>query len=452
MSKMAKPAVRFAPEALPPGAGRDPATSRRARGQLPVRSGPDLGYHGGMHDFTGRTIVLGVGGGIAAYKACELARLFVKGGAQVRVMMTRSATRFVGPLTFQALTGAPVLLDLFDPEQERTYGHLLLARTASLLVIAPATAGLIARLRAGMADDAVTTTALACECPILLAPAMNVRMWQNQAVQENVRELVRRGWQTVGPAAGELADGETGEGRLAEPEDIAAAAVRALGPRDLVGRRVVVTAGPTREPIDPVRFVSNPSTGKMGFALARAAARRGAEVVLVSGPVALPDPAGVRTVRITTAEEMARAVDAAADDLDLFIAAAAVSDFRPKTPSSSKKKKTDEDEELVLTRTPDILAALGKRFAGTRRGPVLVGFAAETEALVQNARKKLAAKRCDLVVANKVGKPGAGFGGDLNRVTLVGPGECAKIEGTKDEVADAIVDWVAPVMEERRPR
>jgi phosphopantothenoylcysteine decarboxylase/phosphopantothenate--cysteine ligase len=320
------------------------------------------------------------------------------------------------------------------------------------MVLAPATADLIARLRAGMADDAVTTTALACQAPFLVAPAMNTRMWQSAAVRDNVRELARRGWHFVGPASGELADGDVGEGRLAEPAEIAAAAARLLGPRDLVGRRVVVTAGPTREPLDPVRFISNPSSGRMGFAVARAAARRGAEVVLVSGPVELPDPPGVRLVRVTTAEEMARAVDAVADDLDVFVGAAAVSDFRPKSASPSKKKKTDEDEEIVLTRTPDILAGLGRRFGGRNGAPVLVGFAAETEALVSNARKKLAAKRCDLVVANAVGEPGAGFGGDRNRVTLVGPGERADMEGTKDEVAEAILDWVGPVLQERRPR
>jgi phosphopantothenoylcysteine decarboxylase/phosphopantothenate--cysteine ligase len=303
-----------------------------------------------------------------------------------------------------------------------------------------------------MADDAVTTTALACQAPILLAPAMNTRMWQSAAVRENVAELARRGWHFVGPASGELADGDVGEGRLADPADIAAAAARLLGPRDLVGRRVVVTAGPTREPLDPVRFISNPSSGKMGFAVARVAARRGAEVVLVSGPVELSDPPGVRTVRVSTAEEMARAVDEATDDLDLFVGAAAVSDFRPKSPSPSKKKKTEEDEELVLTRTPDILAGLGRRYSGETRAPVLVGFAAETDALLSNARKKLAAKQCDLIVANEVGRAGAGFGGDRNRVVLVGPGERADIEGTKEEVAEAILDWVVPVLQERRPR
>jgi len=405
-----------------------------------------------MHDFSGRTVVLGVGGGIAAYKACELARLFVKGGAQVRVAMTAAATRFVGPLTFQALTGAPVLTDLLDPGADRSYGHLQLARAADLLVVAPATADLIARLRAGMGDDAVTTTALACEGPYLLAPAMNTRMWQNPAVRENVAALAKRGWEVVGPASGELADGDVGEGRLADPADIADAAARLLGGRDLVGRRVLVTAGPTREPLDPVRFISNPSTGKMGFAVARVAARRGAEVVLVTGPVELPDPTGVRTVRVVTAEEMANAVEEESRDIDLYVGAAAVSDFKPRIAAPTKRKKTDEDEDITLTRTPDILAALGKRFAGKDGAPILVGFAAETESLLQNARKKLAAKRCDLVVANKVGRPGAGFASDRNRVTLVGPGERANIEGTKEQVADAILDWVVPVLEERRPR
>lgn len=405
-----------------------------------------------MNDFSGRSIVLCVGGGIAAYKVCELARLFVKGGGTVRVAMTPAAARFVAPLTFQALTGAPVLLDLLDPAEERTYGHLMLSRAADLMVVAPATADLIARLRAGMADDAVTTTAVAFEGPFLLAPAMNVRMWQSPVVRENVDALARRGWHVVGPASGELADGEVGEGRLAEPAEIAAAAARLLGARDLVGRRVVVTAGPTREPLDPVRFLSNPSSGKMGYAVAKVAARRGAAVVLVSGPVELPSPAGVRVVRVVTAEEMAHAVDAEVKDLDLFVGAAAVSDFRPRTPAATKKKKSDEDEEVVLTRTPDILAGLGKRFGGKDGAPILVGFAAETEALLSNARKKLAAKRCDLVVANKVGKPGEGFASDRNRVTLVGPGERANIEGSKEEVAEAILDWVVPVLEERRPR
>ncbi|HEX9401519.1 MAG TPA: bifunctional phosphopantothenoylcysteine decarboxylase/phosphopantothenate--cysteine ligase CoaBC [Anaeromyxobacter sp.] len=402
-------------------------------------------------NFQHRTVVLGVGGGIAAYKACELARLVVKGGGTVRVAMTAAATRFVQPLTFQAISGAPVLVDLLDPAAE-AYGHLALARAADLLVVAPATADLLARLRAGMADDAVTTTALAATCPVLVAPAMNTRMWRNRVTQENLAALRARGIHVVGPAAGELADGDVGEGRLAEPGDIALAATRLLGNLDLAGRRVLVTAGPTREPIDPVRFISNPSSGKMGYAVARVAARRGADVTLVSGPTVLADPSGVKVVRVETAEEMARAVEPEAAAMDLFVGAAAVSDYRPEQASASKLKKGEGSETLVLARTPDILAGLGARFAGRRDGPVLVGFAAETEEVITRAREKLKGKRCDLVVANKVGLPGAGFGGDSNRVALVSATELAEIEGPKEKVAEAILDWILPVLEGRRPR
>jgi phosphopantothenoylcysteine decarboxylase/phosphopantothenate--cysteine ligase len=403
-------------------------------------------------DFANRTVVLGVGGGIAAYKACEIARLVVKGRGRVRVAMTPAATRFVGPLTFQAISGAPVLVDLLDEATERSYGHLQLAREADLFLVAPATADLIARLRAGMGDDAVTTTALAVTCPLLLAPAMNTRMWQNPAVQENLAALRERGWRVVGPGAGALADGDVGEGRLAEPDEIATAASRLLGNLDLSGRSVVVTAGPTREPIDPVRFISNPSSGKMGYALAAVAARRGAQVVLISGPTALADPPGVRVVRLQTAEEMARAVEGEAGQMDLFIGAAAVSDYRPAAAAPRKIKKQPGDETLALTRTPDILAGLGARLGGRSDGPVLVGFAAETEEVIARAREKLKAKRCDLVVANKVGMPGAGFGADTNRVALVSAAELAEIEGTKERVAEAILDWILPVLDSRRPR
>ena len=403
-------------------------------------------------NFQNRTVVLGVGGGIAAYKACELARLVVKGRGTVRVAMTRAATRFVQPLTFQAISGAPVLVDLLDEAAEATYGHLALARAADLLVVAPATADLLARLRAGMADDAVTTTALAATCPVLVAPAMNTRMWRNPAVQENLAALRARGFHVVGPASGELADGDVGEGRLAEPEEIAVAATRLLGNLDLAGRRVLVTAGPTREPIDPVRFISNPSSGKMGYAVAAVAARRGAEVTLVSGPTELDDPAGVKVVRVQTAEEMARAVDAEAAAMDLFVGAAAVSDYRPAAASPSKIKKAPGDETLVLSRTPDILAGLGARLGGKEDGPVLVGFAAETEEVIARAREKLKAKRCDLVVANKVGGAGAGFGSDTNRVALVSAVELAEIEGPKEKVAEAILDWILPVLDGRRPK
>jgi len=406
--------------------------------------------------FQNRTVIVAVGGGIAAYKACEVVRLVVKGGGTARVAMTPAATRFVQPLTFQALSGGPVLTDLFDPSFDLTYGHLSLARAADLVVVAPATADLIARIRAGMADDAVTTTLLAARCPVLLAPAMNTRMWQNAAVQENLTALRERGHHVVGPGAGELADGDVGEGRLAEPTDIALAASRLLGNLDLAGRRVLVTAGPTREPIDPVRFVTNPSSGKMGYAVARVAARRGAEVVLVSGPVALEPPGGVKVVRVETAEQMAAAVDAASAGagapVDLFVAAAAVSDYRPRTVAPQKIKKGEGEETLVLARTPDILARLGERFAGQPGAPVIVGFAAETTDVIANAREKLKRKRCDLVVANKIGTPGAGFGADTNRVALVSASELAEIEGPKEKVAEAILDWILPVLDGRRPK
>jgi phosphopantothenoylcysteine decarboxylase/phosphopantothenate--cysteine ligase len=403
-------------------------------------------------NFQNRTVVLCVGGGIAAYKACEVARLVVKGRGTVRVAMTPAATRFVQPLTFQALSGAQVLVDLLDPTADLTYGHLALARRADLVVVAPATADLLARIRAGMADDAVTTTVLASTCPILVAPAMNTRMWRNAATQENVSALRARGVHLVGPASGELADGDVGEGRLAEPAEIALAASRLLGNLDLAGRKVLVTAGPTREPIDPVRFISNPSSGKMGYAVARVAANRGAEVTLVSGPTQLADPAGVKVVRVVTAEQMAHAVELESAGMDLFVGAAAVSDYRPASSSPRKIKKGEGDETLVLSRTADILAGLGERFAGGKDAPVLVGFAAETEEVIARAREKLKGKRCDLVVANRVGGPGAGFGGDTNRVALVSATELAEIEGPKEKVAEAILDWILPVLEGRRPR
>ncbi len=403
-------------------------------------------------DFSNRTVLLAVGGGIAAYKACEVARLVVKGGGTVRIAMTPAATRFVGPLTFQALSGAPVLTDLLDPASERSYGHLALARAADLLVVAPATADLLGRLAAGLGDDAVTTTALAITCPRLLAPAMNTRMWENPAVRENLATLRSRGWEVVGPGAGALADGDVGEGRLAEPVEIAQAAARLLGPRDLAGRRVVVTAGPTREPIDPVRFVSNPSTGAMGYAVAAAAARRGAAVALVSGPSALPAPASVRLVRVETAEQMAGAVEAELEGMDLLVAAAAVSDYRPAVVHPHKLKKGPGDEVLRLVRTPDVLGGVASRLAGRPGAPVLVGFAAETEEVVAHAREKLRAKRCDLVVANRVGAPGAGFGAGETRVTFVTEAEPVELAGSKAQVADALLDRILPVLDARRPR
>lgn len=366
-----------------------------------------------------RTVVLGVGAGIAAYRACELARLLIKREATVHVALTPNAQRFVTPLTFQALTGFPVLSDLFDPRQDESFGHLAAGRAAELFVLAPATADLIARIRVGMADDAVTSTLLASGCPVLVAPAMNVHMWQTRQTQENVRALLAdTRFSVVGPASGLLADGEVGPGRLAEPPEIVEAAEALLAPKDLQGWRVLVTAGPTREHLDPVRFISNPSTGRMGFAVARAAAQRGAQVTLVTGPSELPVPAGVEAVRVVAAEEMAAAALGRLEACDLFVAAAAVADQRPTTRLEQKAKKGPGEESLTLTRTPDILEQAGARSAQRGR-PLLVGFAAETERPVENATEKLRRKRLDLIAVNDVTQPGSGFATPTNRLTLV---------------------------------
>jgi phosphopantothenoylcysteine decarboxylase / phosphopantothenate---cysteine ligase len=385
-----------------------------------------------------RRVVVGVAGGIAAYKAAELVRALVKAGAEVRVVMTAAAREFVTPLTLQALSQHPVATDTFDLTQEATIGHIQLADWAELLVVAPATADVIARLAHGLANDLLTTVALACRAPLLLAPAMNVNMWRHPATRANLRLLVERGALTVGPDAGELACGWIGEGRMMEAADIAAACARALGPRDWQGRKVLVTAGPTFEPIDPVRFVGNRSTGKMGFAIARQAARRGAQVTLVAGPTALPTPAGVERVDVETARQMREAVLARLDGQAMVVMTAAVADYRPASaaPHKLKKEALGEAPSVALTRNPDILAEL----AG--RAPVVVGFAAETEEVERRAVAKLRAKGCDLLVANDVSEAGSGFGTDTNRVLLVGRDGSAEWlpQLTKDEVAERILE------------
>lgn len=397
----------------------------------------------------GKRIVWGFGGGIAAYKAVQALRLAMKDGAEVRAAMTEAATHFVGPLTLQALTGASVLVDVLEPAQDARYGHLDLARAADLVVLAPATADLIARVRAGMANDAVTTTVLAARCPVLLAPAMNVAMWENEAVQENVAALLARGrFHVVGPGAGQLADGDVGAGRLVEPEEVAEAVRGLLAPKDLAGRRVVITAGPTREYLDPVRFLSNPSTGKMGYALAAAARDRGAAVTLISGPTHLPAPGGVAFVPVVSAEELRDAALAALPGADVVIAAAAVADQRPEARAPQKVKKTPGPETVTLVRTPDVLATVAAAVAGAPRRPVLVGFAAETERVLEHARAKLAAKGLDLIVANDVTAPGAGFAADTNEVTLVArEGEPERLSRRpKTAVAGAILDRVVRLL------
>ncbi|MCU0668699.1 MAG: bifunctional phosphopantothenoylcysteine decarboxylase/phosphopantothenate--cysteine ligase CoaBC [Myxococcota bacterium] len=389
-----------------------------------------------------RRVLLAVSGGIAAYKAPELVRALVRQGQTVRCALTRNAARFVTPLVLQTVSGHAVRTDLFDAEQEGEIDHIALADWAELVVVAPATADLLAKLAHGIADELVSTLLLATRAPVLVAPAMNVHMWDHPATRDNVALLRARGVRFVGPEAGFLACGWEGEGRMAEPATIAAEAERLLGAPTLAGEVVVVTAGGTREPLDPVRVLANRSSGKMGFEVAAEAARRGAEVVLISGPSSLATPAGVRRVGIETALQMRDAVHAELARCSVFVAAAAVSDFRPAMPAKQKIKKEalGDDGGLVveLVRNPDILAEVGAgdRAAGARSEPkagevqqdgrtrrlIVVGFAAESEDVLAAARRKLERKRCDLIVANDVSRSDAGFDVDTNAVTLVWPG------------------------------
>ncbi len=396
----------------------------------------------------GRRVIVGVGGGIAAYKACELVRELGRAGAQVRVAMTQAATQFVTPLTFQALCGHPVLTDYFDPSQEGNFGHLDLARWAELYVVAPATADLLARIRAGMGNDAVTTSLLAFKGPVVLAPAMNVAMWDNERTQHNVAVLpADRRSPFVGPGAGRRACGDVGAGRLAEVAEIVSTAAGAFAPGRMAGRRVLITAGPTREYLDPVRFISNPSTGKMGLALAEAARAMGARVTVVLGPVGPVAREGLEVVDVVSAEDMAREVLARVEDVDCFIASAAVSDWKPQERSDQKVKKSEGPETLTLVRTPDVLAEASRRVADRARRPALVGFAAETQRVVEYARDKLERKGLDAIVANDVSAPGAGFGVDTNRVTvLTRHGLSRELAGTKREVARLVLELVEELL------
>jgi len=396
---------------------------------------------------TGARILVGVGGGIAAYKAAELVRLFDKAGAKVEVAMTERAREFVGPMTFQALTQRPVFTDLFSLSEEAAIGHIQLADRADLVVVAPATANVLARLAAGMADDPVAAIVLATKAPVLLAPSMNVNMWSHPLTQANVRRLVDVAkYRIVGPGDGFLACRWTGPGRLAEPADIVEAAAHVLSPQDLAGKRVVVTAGPTHEAIDPARFVGNRSSGKMGAAIAAAAQRRGADVTLLLGPSAVPPPVGVTVVNIETAADLERAL--AAQTADVIVMAAAVADYRPAEPATHKLKRGElgARTQLPLVANPDLLAGLGER-RGAAKTPLLVGFAAETNDVIANAKKKLAHKRCDLIVANDVSEPGAGFAVDTNRVTLVDATGAVEVPaGTKQVVAHRILDRVVALL------
>jgi phosphopantothenoylcysteine decarboxylase/phosphopantothenate--cysteine ligase len=395
-----------------------------------------------------RRIVLGITGGIAAYKAADLASKLTQAGARVDVVMTAAATRFIAPLTFQAITGRPVYTDLWTPTPETALPHIALGEAADLVVIAPATADFLAKMAHGLADDLLSTLCLAARAPILVAPAMDVGMWAHPATQENVARLRARGVEIIGPAYGRMASGLEGWGRMVEPAELLGHIRRALGRNGpLVGRRVVVTAGPTYEPIDPVRFVGNRSSGKQGFALAQAALDRGAEVVLIAGPVALETPVGARRIDVGTAAEMAEAVWREAEAADVLLMAAAVADYRP-AQSQPFKIKRGEGLALELIPTVDILAGVAARRASAGKPHVIVGFAAETRDLLENARAKLRAKGLDLIVANDVTEPGAGFAVDTNRVTLIDAR--GRIEPlplmSKAAVAEAILDRVVALL------
>ena len=400
----------------------------------------------------GRRVVLGVSGGIAAYKAVEVCRRLVDAGAHVMPVLTAGATRFVGPLTFSALASEPARTSLFEGPEP--IPHTRLGQTCDLVVVAPATARVLGHYAAGISNDLLTATLLATRAPVLVAPAMHTEMWEHPAVQDNIAVLRRRGVHIVEPESGRLAGGDTGTGRLAAPARIveAAAAVLAGGHRalDLAGRRVLVTAGGTREAIDPVRFIGNRSSGRMGYAVAEAAARRGADVVLVS-TVDRPVPPGLgEVVRVESAAEMADAVLGRYDGVDVVVMAAAVADFRPKVPASEKIKKAAGPPEVVLEPTTDILAELGRK----KFMQFLVGFAAETERLVEQAAAKMAAKRVDLMVANDVTAPGSGFEVETNQAVLIAPDGTARQlpQMPKIELADAIWDTVAPQLRQRGPK
>lgn len=393
----------------------------------------------------GKCVILGVTGGIAAYKAAELLRLLVKSGAEAHVVMTRSAQEFITPLTFQTLSGNPVHTELFSLIQEQEIGHISLADRADLILVAPATANLVGKVANGIADDLLTTTIMATRAKVLFAPAMNSNMWENPIYQENHAKLVALGYHFVEPAYGELACGWQGKGKLPDPQEIFNSALALLGSNDLAGKTVLVTAGPTREEIDPVRFLSNYSSGKMGYAIASAACNRGARVVLVSGPVNLHEPKGVETIQVVNAREMHDAVMKVAGQADIIIKAAAVADFRPVARGDQKVKKgSAETTTIELQRNPDILAELGQK-KGSR---VLIGFAAETEELLKHAREKLASKNLDMIVANDVTQEGAGFNGETNIVRfLSADGNVEELpQMTKAAVADILLDRVTALL------
>ncbi len=388
----------------------------------------------------GKHIVLGVTGSIAAYKIASLASMLKKKSADVTVIMTPNAVNFINPITFETLTGNKCLVDTFDRNFQYSVEHVSLAKQTDVFMVAPASANLIARAAHGMADDMLTTTLLACECPKIIAPAMNTRMFRNPIVQDNLKCLMHYGMEVITPATGYLACGDTGEGKMPEPELLYEYILKALKPKDMKGLKVLITAGPTREKIDPVRFISNHSTGKMGYAIARAAMMRGAEVTLVTGKTDLTPPINVDTAFITSAADMAKAVKERADAQDIIIKSAAVADYRPKYTADEKIKKSDSELSIELERTEDILGFLGSH---KKEGQFLCGFSMETENMLENSRKKLQKKNLDLIVANNLKETGAGFGTDTNIVTFLSQKDTVQLPIlSKDEVADRLLDHI----------
>ena len=400
----------------------------------------DSEKNGGDKMVAGKHIILGVAGSIAAYKIASLASMLVKQKADVTVIMTQNATNFINPITFETLTGNKCLVDTFDRNFEFQVEHVSLAKQADVFLVAPASANVIAKAAHGIADDMLTTTLLACTCPKIFAPAMNTAMYQNPIVQDNMKILERYGMEVISPASGYLACGDTGEGKMPEPETLCEYIVKALTPKDMAGKKVLVTAGPTQEKMDPVRYISNHSTGKMGYAIARAAMMRGAEVTLVSGKVNLQPPMNVRVVPVVSAADMAKAVKETASEQDIIIKAAAVADYRPAVTADEKLKKKDDELSIALERTEDILAYLG---AHRRDGQFLCGFSMETENMVENSRAKLEKKNIDMIVANNLKQEGAGFGTDTNVVTLLTKDETVELPMmSKEEVADRLLDYI----------
>lgn len=393
----------------------------------------------------GKTVVLGVTGSIAAYKIASLASMLVKKQVNVHVIMTQNATNFINPITFETLTGHKCLVDTFDRNFEFQVEHVSLAKQADMVMIAPASANVIGKLAHGIADDMLTTTLLACRCPKFISPAMNTAMYENPMVQDNLKILEKYGYEVITPASGYLACGDTGSGKMPEPEILFQYIERELaGSKDLIGKKVLVTAGPTQENIDPVRYITNHSSGKMGYAVAKAAMLRGAEVTLVSGQTALTPPMFVDYVQITTAEEMYQAVTGRSDEQDIIIKAAAVADYRPKTVYDNKVKKQDGQMSIELERTRDILAYLGEH---KRENQFLCGFSMETENMIGNSRAKLQKKNLDMVAANNVKVEGAGFQGDTNVMTLITQDqEIALPLMSKEEAANKILDTIRSVM------